>query len=69
MIDTLNLQAGSFKIVLPYRWQEWLGYVIFGILVMFGLLMTLSGLEGSVDNLLAGFFIMVIGFSGLPKHF
>ena len=65
MIDTLNLQAGSFKIVLPYRWQEWLGYVIFGILVMFGLLMTLSGLEDSVDNLLAGFFIMGIGFFGL----
>ena len=53
MIDTLNLQAGSFKMVLPYRWQEWLGYVIFGIVTIFGILMTFSGVEGSIDNLLA----------------
>ena len=65
MIDTLNLQAGSFKMVLPYRWQEWLGYVIFGIVTIFGILMTFSGVEGSIDNLLAGLFIMGVGCFGL----
>ena len=51
MIETLNLQSGSFKIVLPYRWQEWLGYVIFGLVAIFGLLMTIGSIGTSNEEL------------------
>ena len=65
MIETLNLQAGSFKVVLPYRWQEWLGYVIFGIVAIFGLLMTIGGLENQNEELIGGLFVMGVGFLGM----
>ena len=65
MIDTLNLQAGSLKIVLPYRWQEWLGYVIFGIVTIFGLLVTVGGLGNSNEELVGGLFVMGVGFLGM----
>ena len=54
MIETLNLQSGSFKIVLPYRWQEWLGYVIFGLIAIFGSLMTIGRLGTSNVELVGG---------------
>jgi len=65
MIETLNLQAGSFKIVLPYRWQEWLGYVIFAIVAIFGLLMTIGSLGTSNDELVVGLFVTGVGFFGM----
>ena len=65
MIETLNLQAGSFKIVLPYRWQEWLGYVIFGIVAIFGLLMTIGSLGTTNEELVGGLFVMGVGFLGM----
>ena len=65
MIETLNLQSGSFKIVLPYRWQEWLGYVIFGIVAIFGLLMTIGSLDTSNEELVVGLFVTGVGFLGM----
>ena len=65
MIDTLNLQSGSFKMVLPYRWQGWLGYVIFGIVAIFGLLMTIGNLEATNEELIYGLFITGVGLLGL----
>ena len=65
MIESLNLQSGSFKLVLPYRWQEWLGYAIFGIVAIFGLLMTIGSLGTSNDELVVGLFVMGIGFLGM----
>ena len=65
MIETLNLQAGSFKMVLPYRWQGWLGYIIFGIVASFGLLMTIGGLGNSNEELVAGLFVLGVGFLGM----
>ena len=65
MIETLNLQSGSFKIVLPYRWHGWLGYVIFGIVATFGLLMTIGGLGNSNEELVAGLFVLGVGFLGM----
>ena len=65
MIETLNLQSGSFKIVLPYRWQEWLGYVIFGIVAIFGVLMTIGSLGTTNEELVGGLFVMGVGFLGM----
>ena len=65
MIETLNLQSGSFKLVLPYRWQEWLGYVIFGIVAIFGVLMTIGSLGTSNEELVGGLFVMGVGFLGM----
>ena len=65
MIETLNLQSGSFKIVLPYRWQEWLGYVIFGLVAIFGLLMTIGSIGTSNEELVGGLFVMGVGFLGM----
>ena len=65
MIETLNLQSGSFKIVLPYRWQEWLGYVIFGLIAIFGSLMTIGSLGTSNEELVGGLFVMGVGFLGM----
>ncbi len=65
MIETLNLQSGSFKMVLPYRWQGWLGYVIFGIVAIFGLLMTIGGLGNPNEELVGGLFVMGVGFLGM----
>ena len=65
MIETLNLQSGSFKMVLPYRWHGWLGYVIFGLVAAFGLMMTISVMGNSDDELFLALFTMGIGFLGL----
>ncbi len=65
MIETLNLQSGSFKMVLPYRWQGWLGYVIFGIVAIFGLLITIGSLETTNEDLVYGLLITGFGFLGL----
>ena len=65
MIETLNLQAGSFKLVLPYKWQGWLGYVIFGLVAIFGLLMTIGSLGTSNEELVGGLFVMGVGFLGM----
>lgn len=65
MIETLNLQSGSFKMVLPYRWQGWLGYVIFGIVAIFGLLMIIGNLESTSEELIYGLLITGVGLLGL----
>ena len=65
MIETLNLQAGSFKLVLPYRWQGWLGYVIFGLVAIFGVLMTIGSLDTSNEELVVGLFVTGVGFLGM----
>ena len=61
MIETLNLQSGSFKMVLPYKWQGWLGYVIFGFVTLFGIAATISGLTKLPEDLTSGLFCTAIG--------
>ena len=61
MIETLNLQSGSFKMVLPYKWQGWLGYVIFGLVTLFGIAATISGLTKLPEDLTFGLFCTAIG--------
>ena len=61
MIETLNLQSGSFKIALPYKWYGWLGYVIFGLITLFGIAVAISGLNESPEDLTFGLFCTGIG--------
>lgn len=61
MIETLNLQSGSFKIALPYKWYGWLGYVIFGLITLFGIAVAISGLNESSEDLTFGLFCTGIG--------
>lgn len=65
MIEALNLQSGSFKMVLPYRWHGWLAYVIFGIIALFGIAVVMSGLSGITEDLVSGFLITGLGLLGL----
>ena len=65
MIETLNLQAGSFKLVLPYKWQGWLGYVLFSCLVIFGILTAVSNTSETPEQLPMGLLMISIGFFGL----
>ena len=65
MIETLNLQSGSFKMVLPYKWHGWLGYVIFGIITLFGLVVTIGGLSGNAEDMTFGLFCGGVGLLGL----
>ena len=61
MIETLNLQSGSFKIALPYKWYGWLGYVIFGLITLFGIAVAISGLNELTEDLTFGLFCTGIG--------
>jgi len=51
--------------VLPYGWQGWLGYVIFGIVAIFGLLITIENLGTTNEELIYGLLITGVGFIGL----
>ena len=68
MIETLNLQSGSFKIALPYKWYGWLGYVIFGLITLFGIAVAISGLNESSEDLTFGLFYAGIGLLCLALY-
>ena len=64
MIETLNLHGGFFKLSTPYRWYGLLGYALFGVMAIVGLVMSLTNL-GNNDDIVAGMAISVLGLTGL----
>ena len=64
MIETLNLHGGFLKLSTPYRWYGLLGYALFGIMALVGLVMSLTNL-GNSEDIVAGMAISILGLSGL----
>ena len=64
MIETLNLHGGFLKLSAPYRWYGLLGYALFGIMALVGLVMSLTNL-GNSDDIVAGMAISIVGLIGL----
>ena len=54
-IKEVQLHGGLFKLTLPYRWWQWLGWVI-------GLIMGLGGFAGLVNGDYELLFISAFGF-------
>ena len=66
MIQSLNLHGGSFKLVLPYRWWGWLGYILLGLILLGGLFMLADGMANSAeDSIIGGCFMTAVGLMGL----